>query len=194
MPLLAFTRVQARPGLTEVDRVALCGQSTHEPIGLDRILEPGLGPAVGYTGLNGAERHLPAVGVEQRQLASRLRQTTLQISAAAAGPSRRSLFGCSFTGNADLTIRRSLSGTSEGAASPTQGLKDAWTSVLGSAGKADLVVALLHTRGCGGHRGPAVAQIGSRATTAALDRCRLKRLVPLTGTAVLLPHRRVMLG
>jgi hypothetical protein len=80
MPLLAFTSVHTRPGLTE-DRVALCGQSTHEPIGLDRILEPGLGPAVGYTGLNGAGRHFPAVGVEQRQLASGLRQTTLQISA-----------------------------------------------------------------------------------------------------------------
>jgi hypothetical protein len=80
--LLAFTGV--RKGAAE-DRVALCGQSAHQPIRLDRIIKPGLSPAVGYTGLHGTGRHLPAVGVEQRQLAPGLRQTALQISALRLG-------------------------------------------------------------------------------------------------------------
>jgi hypothetical protein len=61
--------------------VTLCGQSAHQPIRLDRILEPGLGPTVSHTRLDGTPRHLAAVGIEQRQLAARLQQAALQISA-----------------------------------------------------------------------------------------------------------------
>jgi len=63
------------------DCVTLCGQSAHQPIRLDRILEPGLGPTVRHTRLDGTRRHLAAVGIEQRQLAAGLQQAALQISA-----------------------------------------------------------------------------------------------------------------
>src|SRR5258708_29486419 len=67
------------------DRIALCGESAHQPIRLDRIREPRLGPAVSQARLNGTRGHRAAVGVGQRQLAARLRQAALQISALRIG-------------------------------------------------------------------------------------------------------------
>jgi hypothetical protein len=66
-------------GLPE-NLAAAWGQAAHQPVRLDRIFEPGLSPAVRDAGLNGAQRHLAAVRIEQRQLAARLRQATLQIA------------------------------------------------------------------------------------------------------------------
>lgn len=60
---------------------ALVGEPAHQPVRLDRVPKPGFGPAVRYTGLNGARRHLAAVSIEQRQLAARLRQASLQVPA-----------------------------------------------------------------------------------------------------------------
>jgi hypothetical protein len=73
-------RRDRRLGMTK-RHTAPVGESAHQPVRLDRVPKPRFGPAVRYTGLNGARRHLAAVGIEQRQLAARLRQASLQVTA-----------------------------------------------------------------------------------------------------------------
>jgi len=67
------------------NRIALCGQAAHLPIRFDRIVEPWLGPTMSQAGLNGTRGHLAAFAVEQWQLAARLRQAALQITALRLG-------------------------------------------------------------------------------------------------------------
>jgi hypothetical protein len=61
------------------------GEPAHQPVRLDRVPKPRFGPAIRYAGLNGARRHLAAVGLEQRLLAARLSQASLQVTALRLG-------------------------------------------------------------------------------------------------------------
>jgi hypothetical protein len=56
------------------------GQLADQPVRLDRVVEPGLGPALLDTCLDGARVDALAVDVEQRQLAARLVEASFQRS------------------------------------------------------------------------------------------------------------------
>jgi hypothetical protein len=60
--------------------ISLGSQPTDQPVGLDRIMDPGLCPTMRDAGLDNAGRDFAAVAVEQRQLAARFHQTARQIS------------------------------------------------------------------------------------------------------------------
>ena len=65
--------------LVPIDEVpAFVGQLAHQPIGLQRVGEPGLGPAVGDAAADHAFVHALAPFVEQGQLAARLPNATRQ--------------------------------------------------------------------------------------------------------------------
>lgn len=57
------------------------GKAANQPIRLDRILHPGLGPAVGNAGFDCLFRHFPTLAVEQRELSTGLAQAALKITA-----------------------------------------------------------------------------------------------------------------
>jgi hypothetical protein len=68
-----------RRGMSE-GRIALGRQPADQPVGLDRIMDPGCRPAMGDAGPYDAGRDSAAVAVPQRQLPARFRQAALQIS------------------------------------------------------------------------------------------------------------------
>ena len=60
------------------DRAPTLGQATHKPVGFDRVIEPGLGPALPDTATHGLFADFLTDPVEQRQFPARLFETTLQ--------------------------------------------------------------------------------------------------------------------
>jgi len=53
---------------------------TNEPIRLDRIVEPGGGPAMGHAGFYCFSRHFAAIAIEKRKLSTGLSQSALKIT------------------------------------------------------------------------------------------------------------------
>src|SRR5262245_50508836 len=62
------------------DPVPVRGQLAHQPVRLDRVAKPRLGPAVGNAGLDSLARYLPPLAIEQRQLAARLAQAAFEVA------------------------------------------------------------------------------------------------------------------
>lgn len=80
-----------RHGVAE-HRIARRRQPAHQPVRLDRVVEPGLRPTVSDAGLHGARRDFAPVTVEQWQLAAGFADTTLQIPPLRLGrPQRRAV-------------------------------------------------------------------------------------------------------
>jgi len=68
------------PRLAPEHGIAADGELADHPFRPDRIVDPGLGPAVIDAGLDGADGNFTPFGVEQRQLAARLRQPAGEIA------------------------------------------------------------------------------------------------------------------
>src|SRR5262249_9566188 len=60
--------------------VAFRGQPAHQPVGLDRISRPGLGPAVGDARRDRLLGNLAAVVIEQREFSTGLIEAALKIA------------------------------------------------------------------------------------------------------------------
>jgi hypothetical protein len=57
------------------------GEFAGQPIGLERIAEPGLGPAMGDAGANQRGMKMLSILVEQRKFPARLRHSAIEVAA-----------------------------------------------------------------------------------------------------------------
>src|SRR5215472_13095725 len=69
------------------------GQPAHQPLRLDRVPRPRLGPAVRDAGLDRLPGNLAAVAIEQREFSTGLIETALEISSLRRGRPHRRLIG-----------------------------------------------------------------------------------------------------
>src|SRR5262252_6222283 len=60
--------------------VSLGGEAAHQPVRLDRVARPDLGPAVGDAGLDRFPGNLAAVTIEQREFSTGLVEAALEIA------------------------------------------------------------------------------------------------------------------